>query len=60
MHRTHDPGTTNHTEGTPAANELFVQEPTAKYNTGIRRYPIRHLRDMLDMLDMFKPPGKLV
>ena len=36
MHRTHDPGTTNHTEGAPAANKLFVPEPTVKYNTGIQ------------------------
>ena len=35
MHRTPDPGTTNHTEGAPAANKHFVPEPTAKYNTGI-------------------------
>ena len=36
MHRTPDPGTINHTEGTPAANKCFVPEPTAKYNAGIR------------------------
>ena len=35
MHRTPDPGTINHTEGTPAANKRFVPEPTAKYNAGI-------------------------
>ena len=35
MHRTPDPGTTNHTEGAPAANKRFVPEPTAKYNAGI-------------------------
>ena len=26
MHHTHDPGTTNHTEGAHAANKLFVPE----------------------------------
>ena len=36
MHRIHDPGTTNHTEGAPAANKLFVPEPTTKYNAGIQ------------------------
>ena len=35
MHRTPDPGTVSHTEGTPAANKRFVPEPTTKYNTGI-------------------------
>ena len=35
MHRTPDPGTISHTEGTPAANKRFVPEPTAKYNAGI-------------------------
>ena len=35
MHRTPDPGTTNHMEGVPAANKRFVPEPTAKYNAGI-------------------------
>ena len=34
MHRTPDPGTINHTEGTPAANKCFVPEPTIKYNAG--------------------------
>ena len=28
MHRTHDPGTTDCMEGTPAANKLFMPEPT--------------------------------
>ena len=36
MHRTPDPGTINHTEGTPAVNKRFVPEPTVKYNAGIR------------------------
>ena len=35
MHRTHDPGTTNHMEGTHAANKLFMPESTARYNAGI-------------------------
>ena len=36
MHRTPDPGTINHTEGTPAVNKRFVPEPTVKYNAGFR------------------------
>ena len=35
MHRTHNPGTINHTEGAPTANKCFVPEPTIKYNAGI-------------------------
>ena len=35
MHRTPDPGTTNHMEGAPLTNKHFVPEPTAKYNAGI-------------------------
>ena len=31
MHHTHDPGTTNRTEGAHATNKLFVPEPTARY-----------------------------
>ena len=44
MHRIHNPGTTNHMEGTPAANKLFMPEPTAKYNAGIQysRFKYRH------------------
>ena len=42
MHRTHDPGTTNRTEGTPAANKLFVPEPTARYNAGIQYSRLIH------------------
>ena len=42
MHRTHDPGTTNHTEGAPAANKRFVLEPTAKYNAGIHYNRLIH------------------
>ena len=36
MHRTHDPGTTNCTEGAHAANRHFMPEPTARYNAGIQ------------------------
>ena len=36
MHRTHDPGTINHTEGAHAVNRCFLPEPTAKYNAGIQ------------------------
>ena len=35
MYHTHDPGTINRTEGAPAANKLFMPEPTARYNAGI-------------------------
>ena len=42
MHRTHDPGTTNRTEGAPAANKLFVPEPTVKYNAGIQYNRLIH------------------
>ena len=36
MHHTHDPGTTNHMEGTHAANRHFMPEPTTNYNIGIQ------------------------
>ena len=36
MHRTPDPETINHTEGTLAVNRRFVPEPTVKYNVGTR------------------------
>ena len=42
MHRTHDPGTTNRTEGAHAANKLFVPEPTARYNAGIQYSRLIH------------------
>ena len=42
MHRTHDPGTTNRTEGALTANKLFVPEPTAKFNTGIQYNRLIH------------------
>ena len=55
MHCTHDPGTTNCTEGTPAANKLFVPEPTVKYNAGIQysRLIHRHCAS-LDLETVFK------
>ena len=42
MHHTHDPGTTNRTEGAHAANKLFVPEPTARYNAGIQYSRLIH------------------
>ena len=42
MHHTHDPGTTNHTEGAHAANRLFMPEPTARYNAGIQYSRLNH------------------
>ena len=42
MHHTHDPGTINHTDGTPTANKLFVPEPTTKYNAGIQYSRLIH------------------
>ena len=55
MHRIHDPGTTNRTEGAPAANKLFVPEPTTKYNAGIQysRFKYRHCAS-LDLETAFK------
>ena len=55
MHRTHDPGTTNRTEGTPAANKLFMPEPTVKYNAGIQYSRLIHRRyTSLDLETTFK------
>ena len=55
MHRTHDPGTTNHTEGAPAANKLFVPEPTIKYKAGIQYNRLIHRRcASLDLETTFK------
>ena len=55
MHRTHDPGTTNHTEGAHAANKLFVPEPTARYNAGIQYSRLIHRRcASLDLEAAFK------
>ena len=42
MHRTHNPGTINRMEGAPAANKLFVPEPTIKYNAGIQYNRLIH------------------
>ena len=55
MHHTHDLGTINCTEGTPAANKLFVPEPTVKYNAGIQynRLIHRHCAS-LDLEIVFK------
>ena len=44
MHRTHEPGTTNRTGGTPTANKLFVPEHTIKYNAGIQYSRLIHRR----------------
>ena len=44
MHHTRDPGTTSRTEGAPAANKLFMPEPTVKYNTGIQYNRLIHRR----------------
>ena len=55
MHRTHDPGTTNHTDGTPGANRLFMPEPTANYNTGIQYSRLLHrCCASLDLETIFK------
>ena len=55
MHHTHDPGTTNPTEGAPAANKLFVPEHTAKYNAGIQYSRLIHrCCASLDLETVFK------
>ena len=55
MHRTHDPGTTSHTEGAPAANKPFVPEPTVKYNADIQYNRLIHRRcASLDLEIVFK------
>ena len=55
MHRTHHPGTTNHTEGALAANKLFMPEPTIKYNAGIQYNRLIHRRcASLDLETAFK------
>ena len=55
MHRTHNPGTTNRTEGAPAANKLFMPEPTIKYNAGIQYNRLIHRRcASLDLETTFK------
>ena len=55
MHHTHDPGTTNHTEGAHTANRHFVPEPTANYNAGIQYSRLIHRRcASLDLEATFK------
>ena len=55
MHLTHDPGTTSHMEGTPAANKLFVPELTVKFNAGIQYNRLIHRRcASLDLEIVFK------
>ena len=55
MHRTHNPGTINRTEGAPAANKLSMPEPTARYNTGIQYSRLIHRRcTSLDLETTFK------
>ena len=55
MHCTHDPGTTNHMVGAPAANKLSLPEPTKKYNAGIQYNRLIHRRcASLDLEIMFK------
>ena len=55
MHCTHNPGTINHMEGAPAANKLFVPEPTVKYNAGIQYNRLIHrLCASLDLETAFK------
>ena len=55
MHHTHDPETTNHTEGAPTANKLFMPEPTTRYNTGIQYSRLIHRHcTSLDLETAFK------
>ena len=55
MHHTHDPGTTNRTEGAHAANRCFVPEPTTNYNAGIQYSRLLHRRcASLDLEAAFK------
>ena len=42
MHRTHDPGTINCTEGAHGVNRHFKPEPTASYNAGIQYSRLLH------------------
>ena len=42
MHRTHDPGTTNHTDGAQGGNRLFMPGPTENYNAGIQYSRLLH------------------
>ena len=55
MHRTHNPGTINRTEGAPTANKLLMPEPTVKYNAGIQYNRLIHRRcASLDLETTFK------
>ena len=55
MHCTHNPETTNRTEGAHAANKLSVPEPTARYNAGIQYSRLIHRRcASLDLEATFK------
>ena len=55
MHRTNNPGTTNRMEGAPAANRLFVPEPTIRYKAGIQYNRLIHRRcASLDLEVAFK------
>ena len=55
MHCTHDPETTNRTEGAHAANRCFVPEPTIRYNAGIQYSRLIHRRcTSLDLEITFK------
>ncbi len=42
MHRVHDPGTTNRTEGAHVVNRHFMPEPTTRYNEGIQYSRLIH------------------
>ena len=55
MHHAHDPGTTNHMEGTHVANRHFMPEPTINYNAGIQYSRLLHRRcASLDLEAAFK------
>ena len=55
MHHTRDPGTINHMEGAPAANKLFMPEPTVKYKADIQYSRLIHRRcASLDLEAAFK------
>ena len=55
MHHTHDLGTTNRMAGAPAANKLFVPEPTEKYNADTQYNRLIHRRcASLDLEIAFK------
>ena len=55
MYHINNPGTTNHTEGAPIANRLFMPEPTVRYNAGIQYNRLIHRRcASLDLEIAFK------